>query len=124
MTHLVPCLDSSPTPSHMHMPSVKTVIYVPSMTIFPKQKLFCFINQNPLDKPQMFIYLVKSRVFMHLWATDFLVFTTGHRTPSQHFYGLSQSMIMSNCNYRVFYPMRYRSLLDMPNTRIFHAMQP
>ena len=40
VTHPVPCPESSPTPSHMHMLSVKTAIYVPSMTIFPKQKLF------------------------------------------------------------------------------------
>ena len=50
----------------------------------------------------MFIYLVKSRVFMHLWATDFWVFITGWRTPSQHFYRLSPSVIMSNQNYWVF----------------------
>ena len=68
----------------------------------------------------MFIYLVKSRVFMHLWATDFRVFTVGRRTPSQHFYGLSPPVIMSNRNYRVFHPMWYLSLLAMPNTHIFH----
>ena len=28
MTHPISCLESSPTPSHMHMPSVKTVIGV------------------------------------------------------------------------------------------------
>ena len=29
VTHPFPCPESSPTPSHMHMLSVKTVIYVP-----------------------------------------------------------------------------------------------
>ena len=40
VTHPIPCPEFSPIPSHMHMPSVKTVIYIPPMTIFPKQKLF------------------------------------------------------------------------------------
>ena len=52
MTHSVPYPESSPNPSHMHMPSVKTVIYVPLMTIFPKQKLFFYksksIGQTPI----------------------------------------------------------------------------
>ena len=71
------------------------------MTLFP---IFFFINKNPLDKPPMFIYLVKSCVFMHLWATDFWVFTVGRCMPSQHFYELSPSVIMSNRSYRVFSP--------------------
>ena len=52
------------------------------MTLFPKQNLFVLLIKNLLDKPPMFIYLVKYRVFMHLWATDFRVFTVGRRTPS------------------------------------------
>ena len=35
VTHPVACPESSLTPSHMHMPSVKTIIYVQSMTIVP-----------------------------------------------------------------------------------------
>ena len=49
VTHNVPCPESSSTPSHIHMPSMKTVIYVPLMTFFFKTKAFYFINQNPLD---------------------------------------------------------------------------
>ena len=71
VTHPVPCLESSPTPSHMHMPNVKTGIYVPSMTTFPKKKLFFFffINQNPLDKLRYSLVFTKSRVF--LWVVNF-----------------------------------------------------
>ena len=65
VTHLVPCPESSPTPSHMHMPSVR------SMTIFPKKKAFCFINQNPLDKLQYSLVFTKSNVF--LWVANFRV---------------------------------------------------
>ena len=52
VAHPVLCPESSPTSSHMHMPSVKTVIYVPSMTIFSKQKLLFYksksIRQTPI----------------------------------------------------------------------------
>ena len=53
VTHPVPCSESSPTPSHMHMPRVKTIIYVPSMTIF-QNKIFLFyksksIRQSPIS---------------------------------------------------------------------------
>ena len=75
VTHPVPCLEFSPTPSHIHMPSVKTVIYVPSMTIFPKQKPFCFINQNPLDKLQYSLVFTNSRVF--LWVANLCGLTVG-----------------------------------------------
>ena len=74
-THHVPCPESSPTPSHMHMPSVKTVIYVTSMTIFSKTKAFCFINQNPLDKLRYSLVFTKSRVF--LWVENFWGLTAG-----------------------------------------------
>ena len=86
MTYPVPCLESSPTPSHMHMPSVKTVIYVPSMTIFPKQKLL-FINQNPLDNLRYQLVFTKFRVF--LWVANFRGLTTG----SAHLLTLSRSFI-------------------------------
>ena len=91
VTHPVPCPESSPTPSHMHMPSVKTVIYVPSMTIFFQNKNFLCYKQNSFD-------LSKSRVFIHLWATDFRFFTAGRRTPFRNFYRLSPLVIMSNRN--------------------------
>ena len=75
MTHPVPCPESSPTLSHMHMPSVKTVIYVPSMTIFSNTKTFFFINQNPLDKLQYSLVFTKSHVF--LWVANFKGLTAG-----------------------------------------------
>ena len=92
MTHPVPCPESSPTPSHMHMLSVKTIIYVPSMTIFPKQKHFvltkefCFINQNPLDKLRYSLVFTKSHVF--LWVANFQGLIAGFAhlpTLSQNF---------------------------------------
>ena len=75
MTHPVPCPESSPTPSHMHMPNVKIVIYVPSMTIFFKTKAFCFINQNPLDNLQYQLVFTKFHVF--LWVANFQGLTAG-----------------------------------------------
>ena len=54
---------------------------------------------------------------MHLWATDFQVYTVGHHTPFQHFYGLSLSVIMSNRECRVFHPgEKDLPQLAMPNT--------
>ena len=91
------------------------------MTLFPKQNLFCFINQNPLDKPPMFIYLVKSHVFMHLWTMDFRVFTAGRRTLSQHFYGLSPPVIIYNRNYWVFHLRGIYPFLLCP-THIFFML--
>ena len=87
MTHSVPCPESSPTPSHMHMPSVKNVIYVPSMTNFPKKNVFCFISQNPLDKLRYSLVFTKSYVF--LWVANFRGFIAGFaRLPT-----LSQTFI-------------------------------
>ena len=51
VTHHVPCPESSSTPSHMHMSSVKPVIYVPSMIIQNKSLLFYkskSIGQTPI----------------------------------------------------------------------------
>ena len=116
MTHPVPCHESSPTPSHMHMPSVKTVIYVPSMTIFPK-KAFCFINQNPLDKLRYSLVFTKSYVF--LWVTNFRGLTAGFaRLPT-----LSRTFIAGYIcltkNTRFFTRGGIYPLLIYPNTRIF-----
>ena len=74
------------------------------MAIFFQNKSFCFINQNPLDSSRYQLAFPKFRVFIHLWATDFWVYTAGLHTPFQHFYGLSSSMIMSNRECRVFHP--------------------
>ena len=63
VTHPVPCPESSPTPSHMHMPSVKTVIGV---------------SPNDLTHWTTLQYLfnfIKSRVF--LWVVNFRGLTAG-----------------------------------------------
>ena len=75
VTHPIPFSESSQTPSHMHMPSVKTVIYVPSMTIFPKQKFFFFLNQHPLDNLRYQLVFIKFPVF--LCVVNFRGLTTG-----------------------------------------------
>ena len=69
--------------------------YVPSRTIF-QNKRFLFYKQKPLDGLQYQLALPKLCVFMHLWITDFRVYTVGRRSPFQHFYSLSLSLIMSN----------------------------
>ena len=104
VTHPIPCPDSSPTPSHMHMPSVKnrTVIMFHQWPFF-KTKDFCFINQNPLDGSRYQLALSKFRVFMHLWAMDFRVYTVGRCMSFRHFYYLSPLVIMSNHECRVFH---------------------
>ena len=75
--------------------------YVPSMAIF---QVFLFINQNPLDGSQYQLAFPKFRVFMHLWATDFRVYTARRRASFQYFYGLSPPVIMSNRECWVFHP--------------------
>ena len=91
------------------------------MAIF-KTKVFFFINQNPLDGFRYQLVFTKFRVFMHLWAIDFRVFTIGCCMPFQHFYGLSPPVIMSNRNYRVFHPGSIYPNLLCP-THIFHFFQ-
>ena len=75
--------------------------YVPSMTIF-QNKRFLFYKSKPLDGSQYQLEFPKLCVFMHLWATDFWVYTVERRAPFQHFYGLSPLVIMSNCKRWVF----------------------
>ena len=86
---------------------------------FFKTKDFCFINQNPVDSSRYQLAFPKFCVFMHLWATDFWVYTAGRRTPFQPFYGLSPLVIMSNRECHVFHPGRgiYPNLLC--STHIF-----
>ena len=45
------------------------------MTFFPKQKLFFFIIQNPLDKLRYSLFFTMSRVF--LWVANFRGVTAG-----------------------------------------------
>ena len=105
VTHPIPCPESSLTPSHMYIPSVKTKSSFCSINgHFFKTKVFCFINQNPLEASRYQFSFPKFHVFMHLWATDFWVYTAGYRTPFQQFFGLSPPVIMSNRECRVFHP--------------------
>ena len=74
VTHLVPCPESSSTPSHMHMPSVNR--HLCSINDhFSKTKAFCFINQNPMDKLRYSLFFTKSCVF--LWVTNLWGLTVG-----------------------------------------------
>ena len=83
VTHPVPCPESSPTPSHMHMPSVKTVIYVPSMTIFFQNKTFCVISKTHLIYQNLVcLYICGQRIFgfsQQDAARLFEIFTGFHR---------------------------------------------
>ena len=82
------------------------------MTIF-QNKSFLFYKSNPLVDSQYQLAFPKLCVFMHLWATDFRVYTARRRTSFQHFYGLSPSVIMSNSECWVFHP---RGRGDLPLT--------
>ena len=120
VTHSVPFPDSSPTPSHMHMTSVKTVIYVPSMALFFQNKSFLFykskfIGQSPISTCfyQVPCVFVGSKFpWSHLRI----------RIPSDTFANFYLWIQMSNQGYWVFHPMGYLSLLSIPNTRIFHFL--
>ena len=90
------------------------------MTIF-QSKSFLFYKSNPLDGSQYELTFPKLCVFLHLWATDFWVYTVGLHTHFQHFYGLSPPVIMSNHECRVFHPGGDLPQLAMPNTHIFHV---
>ena len=94
--------------------------YVPSKWPFFKTKAFSFINQNPLDGSQYQLAFPKFRVFMHLWATDFQVYTVGRRAPFRHFNRLSPTVTMPNLNTGSFISGGDLPQLAMPNTHIFH----
>ena len=119
VTHPVTCPESSLTPSHMHMPSVKTVIYVPSMTIFPKQKLLFykskFIGQTP-------IFPCFYQVLCVFVGSEFSRFLRRLRTPSNTFTNFHRWIHMYNQKYQIFHPKGYLSLLAIPDTHIFHFL--
>ena len=119
MTHPVPCPESSPTPSHMHMPSVKTVIYVPSMTIFPKQSFLFYKSKSIGQTPIFTCFYQVPCVFM---GSEFPGSHRRLRTPFKTFAYFHYWIHMSNQEYQVFYPMGYLSLLAIPNTHIFHFL--
>ena len=109
--------ESSPTPSHMHMSSVKTVIYVPSMTIFQKQKFLFYKSKFIGQTPICTCFYQVPCVFV---GSEFPESHCRLRTPSDTFANFHCWIHMSNQEYRVFHPRGYLSLLDIPNTRIFH----
>ena len=119
MTHPVPCLESSPTPSHMHMPRVKTVINVPSMTIF-QNKRFLFYKSKSIGQSSIStcFYQVPC-VFV---GSVFPGSCHKLRMPSNTFASFHCLIHMSNQECRVFHPSGYLSLLAIPNTRIFHFL--
>ena len=115
VTHPVLCPESSSTPSHMRMRSVKTVIYVPSMTIFPKQKKSKSIGQIP-------IFTCFYQVLCVFVGSEF---PGSHCRLLKHFDTFTNFhcwIHMSNQEYRVFHPRGYLSLLAIPNTQIFHFL--
>ena len=125
VTHHVSCPEASPNPSHMHMLSMKTVIYVPSMTIFPKQILFFYKSKFIRPTPIFTCFYQIPCVFV---GSEF---PRSHRKlhmPSDTFANFHRWIHMSNQEYRVFHLRGYLSLLAIPNPRIFHflfsLMQP
>ena len=120
MTHPVPYPESSSTPSHMHMASMKNCHLCSINDHFSKTKSFCFINKNSLDKLRYSLVFTKSCVF--LWEENFRGLTTSFASLST----LSRTFIVGYIcltkNTGFFYPMGYLSLLAIPNTRIFHFL--
>ena len=101
------------------MPSVKIIIYVPSMTIV-QNKIFLFykskfIGQSPIS---ICFYQV-SCVFV---GSEFSGSHRRLRMPSDTFAIFHRWIHMSNQEYRVFHPRGYLSLLAIPNTHIFHFL--
>ena len=119
MTHPVLCTESSTTPSHMHMPSVKTVIYVPSMTIFTKQKLFFYKSKSI---GQTLIFTCFYQVPCVFVGRKFLRSYYKLRTPFDIFENFHRWIHMFNQEYHIFHPRGYLSLLAIPNTCIFHFL--
>ena len=119
MTHPVPCPESSSTPSYMHMSSVKTVIYDPSMTIF-QNKSFLFYKSKSIRQS-----LISTCFYQLLCVFVGSEFPGSHRrlhTLSDTFANFHRWIHMSNQEYRVFHSMGYLSLLAIPNTCIFHFL--
>ena len=119
VTHLVPCPESSPTPSYMHMPSVKAVIYVPSMTIFQNKSYLFYKSKSTGQTP---IFTCFYQVLCVFVGSEFPGSHCRLCTPSDTFANFHCCIHMSNQEYRVFHPRGYLSLLVIPNTRIFHFL--
>ena len=119
MTHPVPCSESSLTLSRMHMPSVKTVIYVPSMTIF-QNKSFLFYKSKSIG--QSLISTCFYQVPCVFVGNEFSGSHRGLHMPSDTFANFHRWIHMFNQEYRVFHPSGYLSLLAILNTCIFHFL--
>ena len=119
VTHPIPCPESSPTPSHMHMPSVSIVIYVPSMTIFQNKKILFYKSKSIGQTPIFTCFYQVPCVFVGSQFPGSL-----HRLhmPSDTFTNIHHWIHMSNSKYQVFHQRGYLSLLAIPNTRIFHFL--
>ena len=72
--------------------------YVPSMAIFFQNKSFLFYKSKSIGRFPISTCVSKFCVFMHLWATDFRVYTVGPHALSDIFNGLSLLVIMCNLN--------------------------
>ena len=101
------------------MPSAKTFIYVPSMTLF-QNKSFLFYKSKSIGQSLIStcFYQVPC-VFVH---SEFPGFHRRLRTPFDTFMNFHRWIHMSNKEYRVFHPRGCLSLLAMPNTRIFYFL--
>ena len=96
VTHPVPCPDSSPTPSYMHMPSVKTVFYVPSMTIFPKQNFLFYKSKSIGQSSISTCFYQVTYVFV---GREFSGSHIRIRTPFKTFANFHRWIHMSNQEY-------------------------
>ena len=96
VTHPIPCPESSPTPSHMHMPSVKTVIYVPSMTIFQNKSFLFYKSKSIGQSPISTCFYQVPCVFV---GSEFPGSHRRLRTPSDTFANFHRLIHMSNQEY-------------------------
>ena len=98
---------------------MKTAIYVPLMTIFPKQKLFVLLSKSIGQSLISTCFYQVSCVFM---GSKFLGSHCRLRMLSNTFANFHHWIHMSNQEYGVFHLRRYLPLLAIPNTRIFHFL--
>ena len=87
---------------------------------FSKTKVFCFINQNSLDKLRYLLVFTKPRVF--LWVVNFRGLTTDFARLPTLFLTLIAGYICLTNNNGFFHPSGYLSLLTIPSTCIFYFL--
>ena len=103
MTHPIPSSESSPTPSHMHMPSVKNrTIIMFHQWPFLKTKALFFINQNPLNGSRYQLAVLKFCVYVFVGHGFQGLHRGMPRAFSTFLIGFLPPMIMSNLNIRSF----------------------